>query len=123
MENAVTPLLFSNRVISIIRSEKSRDYFATGFFLATKPFTPKKKPKKEVHYFWKHQKSISDYDKVFENSIPFGKKDLLQIKILEYRKPGLSTGLLLFVPWHRDRGCLGAAAPVTGEAADDDDVL
>jgi hypothetical protein len=60
-------------------------YFATGFLVRTKPFTPKKKPKKDVDYFWKHQKNISDYDKVFENSISFRKKDLLRIKILEYR--------------------------------------
>ena len=35
------------------------------------------------------------------------------LRISEYR-PGLR-----FVPWHRGRGCLGAAAPVTGAAEDE----
>jgi hypothetical protein len=88
--------------------------------LSNEAIHTKKEAKKEVDYFWKHQKRISDYDKVFENSIPFRKKDLLRIKILEYRaSPGLSTGLWHFVPWHRGRRCLGAAAPVTGAGADE----
>ena len=29
--------------------------FRRPVFLRTEPFTPKKKPKKEVDYFWKHQ--------------------------------------------------------------------
>ena len=72
-----------NPIISV--AKKHVIIFAAGSFVRMKPFTPKKKSKKEVDYFWKHQKSISDYDKVFENSIPFRKKDLRRIKILEYR--------------------------------------
>jgi hypothetical protein len=34
-------------------------------FVANEAIHTKKKPKKEVDYFWKHQKTISDYDKVF----------------------------------------------------------
>ena len=34
-----------------------------------------------------------------------------------FRIPGVPG--LHFVPWHRGSGCLGAAAPVTGEAADE----
>jgi len=37
----------------------TRDFYAARFFLQTEPFTPKKKPKKEVDYFWKHQTSNS----------------------------------------------------------------
>jgi hypothetical protein len=32
-------------------------YEQSQVFLRTEPFTPKKKPKKEVDYFWKHQTS------------------------------------------------------------------
>ena len=34
-----------------------------------------------------------------------------------FRIPGVPG--LHFVPWHRGSGCLGAAAPVTGAAADE----
>ena len=91
--------------------------------MPTEPFTPKKKPKKEVDYFRNHQTSNADYDtvsdcdKVFasEHSIPFRKNDLLRITY--FRIPGVLG--LHFVPWHRGSGCLGAAAPVTGAAADE----
>ena len=58
---------------------------------------------------------IQDYDTVFDNSIPFRKNDLLRITY--FRIPGVPG--LHFVPWHRGSGCLGAAAPVTGAAADE----
>ena len=61
---------------------------------------------------------IQDYDTVFDsdNSIPFRQNDLLRITY--FRIPGVPG--LHFVPWHRGSGCLGAAAPVTGEAAADE---
>ena len=37
-----------------------------------------------------------------------------QLPSTKYQVPGLH-----FVPWHRGSGCLGAAAPVTGAAADE----
>jgi hypothetical protein len=94
------------------------------FFVRTKPFTAKKKPKKEVDFLRKHQTSTSDYDNVFDNSISFRQKDLLRIQVFRIPGvPGLSgrTHLLHFAPWHRGRGCLagGAATPVTGVAAED----
>ena len=58
---------------------------------------------------------IQDYDTVFDNSIPFRKNDPLRITY--FRIPGVPG--LHFVPWHRGSGCLGAAAPVTGAAADE----
>jgi len=58
-------------------------------FLRTEPFTPEKKPKKELTIFGNTKQVIQDYD------------------------------TLHFVPWHRGSGCLGAAAPVTGAAADE----
>jgi hypothetical protein len=58
---------------------------------------------------------IQDYDTVFYNSIPFRKNDLLRITY--FRIPGLPG--LHFVPWNLGSGCLGAAAPVTGAAADE----
>ncbi len=58
---------------------------------------------------------IQDYDTVFDNSIPFRKNDPLRITYFRIQGvPGLH-----FVPWHRGSGCLGAAAPVTGAAADE----
>ena len=58
---------------------------------------------------------IQDYDTVFDNSIPFRKNDPLRITY--FRIPGVPG--LHFVPWHRGSGSLGAAAPVTGAAADE----
>jgi hypothetical protein len=55
---------------------------------------------------------------VFENSIPFRKKDLLRINILEYRA-SRSFHRPCTLCSHRGRGCLCAAAPVTGAAADE----
>ena len=60
---------------------------------------------------------IQDYDTVFDtgNSIPLPKNDPLRITYFRIQGvPGLH-----FVPWHRDSGCLGAAAPVTGAAVDE----
>ena len=84
-------------------------------FLRTEPFTPEKKPKKELTIFGNTKQVIQDYDTVFDNSIPFRKNDLLRITY--FRIPGVPG--LHFVPWHRGSGCLGAAAPVTGAAADE----
>ena len=39
------------------------------------------------------------------------------LRITYFRIPGVPV--LHFVPWHRGSGCLGAAAPVTGAAADE----
>ena len=73
----------------------------------------------EIDYFWKHQTSNSRLRdtvfEVFDNSIPFRKNDPLRITY--FRIPGVPD--LHFVPWHRGSGCLGAAAPVTGAAADE----
>ena len=55
---------------------------------------------------------IQDYDTVFDNSIPFRKNDPLRITY--FRIPGVH-----FVAWYQGSGCLGAAAPVTGAAADE----
>jgi hypothetical protein len=64
----------------IFVAQITRDFRTTRFFVRTEPFTPKKKPKKEVDYFWKHQTSNSRlYDTVFDNSIPFCKNDPLRI--------------------------------------------
>jgi len=62
---------------------------------------------------------IQDYDTVFDNSIPFRKNLNDLLRITYFRIPGVPG--LHFVPWHRGSGCLGhgAAAPVTGAAADE----
>ena len=70
-----------------------------------RPFTPKKKPKKEVDYFWKHQTSNSRLRHSIGHSIPFRKNVLLRITY--FRIPDVPG--LHFVPWHRGSGCLGAA--------------
>ena len=60
--------------------------FATVFFFCERsPFTPKKKPKKEVDRLClTHQTSNSDYDDTTKKSLrirfPSAKKDLLRIK-------------------------------------------
>ena len=58
---------------------------------------------------------IQDYDTVFDNSIPFRKNDPLRITY--FRIPGVPA--LGALAGHRGSGCLGAAAPVTGAAADE----
>ena len=45
-----TPLSVAQKHVTFAQSQ---------VFLRTEPFTPKKKPKKEVDYFWKHQTSNS----------------------------------------------------------------
>ncbi len=85
--------------------------FATGFLVRTKPFTPKKKRKKEVDYFWKHQKSISDYDKEFDSSlclafpkvIPFAPGCALALRPRVSRKQTSITVTVMMhclSPWH-----------------------
>ena len=58
---------------------------------------------------------IQDYDTVFDNSILLRKNDPLRIAY--FRIPDVPG--LHFVPWHRGSGCLGAAAPIIGAAADE----
>ena len=79
-----------------------------GFFANRVIFT-------KLTIFGNTKQVIQDYDTVFDNSIPFRKNDLLRITY--FRIPGVPG--LHFVPWHRGSGCLGAAAPVTGAAADE----
>ena len=75
----------------------------------------KRTPKRKLTIFENTKQVIQDYDTVFDNSIPLRKNDLLRITY--FRIPGVPG--LHFVPWHRGSGCLGAAAPVTGAAADE----
>ena len=82
-----------------------------GFFANRVIFT-------KLTIFGNTKQVIQDYDTVFDNSIPFRKNDLLRITY--FRIPGVPG--LHFVPWHRGSGCLGAAAPVTGAAADEDNL-
>jgi hypothetical protein len=57
-------------------------------FLRTEPFTPKKKPKKEVDYFLE---TPNKYDTVFENSTHYG---LLSPRVFRFG-PAHSRSLLL----------------------------
>ena len=57
---------------------------------------------------------IQDYDTVFDNSIPLRKNDLLRITYFRIPRAGPALCALA-----RGSGCLGAAAPVTGAAADE----
>ena len=91
----------------------TRDFCAARFFW--RPFTPKRTQKRKLTIFGNTKQVIQDYDTVFDNSIPLRKNDLLRITY--FRIPGVPG--LHFVPWHRGSGCLRAAAPVTGAAADD----
>ena len=75
----------------------------------------KRSQKRKLTIFGNTKQVIQDYDTVFDNSIPFRKNDPLRITY--FRIPGVPG--LHFVPWHRGSGCLGAAAPVTGAAADE----
>ena len=83
--------------------------FAQPGFFANRVFFTK------FTIFGNTKQVIQDYDTVFDNSIPFRKNDPLRITY--FRIPGVPG--LHFVPWHRGSGCLGAAAPVTGAAADE----
>ena len=75
----------------------------------------KKVTKRKLTIFGNTKQVIQDYDTVFDNSILFRKNDLLRITYFRI----LGVQGLYFVPWHRGSGCLGAATPVTGEAADE----
>ena len=44
---------------SLSVAEKHVTFRGARFFWRTEPFTPKKNPKKEVDYFWKHQTNNS----------------------------------------------------------------
>jgi hypothetical protein len=87
-----------------------------GFFCERSHSHQKRSQKRKLTAFGNTKQVIQDYDTVFDNSIPFRKNDLLRITY--FRIPGVPG--LHFVPWHRGSGCLGAAAPVTGEAAADE---
>jgi len=100
----------------IIRSGKTRDFCAEpGFFANGSHSHQKRSQKRKLTIFGNTKQAIQDYDTVFDNSIPFRKNDLLRITY--FRIPGVPG--LHFVPWHQGSGCLGAAAPVTGAAADE----
>jgi hypothetical protein len=93
----------------IIRSGETRGLFSQSFFLRTKPFTPKEKPKKEFDYLWNTKKKIR---------IRFWETPK---KKLEWVLPaGLSPGHnFCTLCLGTEAGCLSAAAPVTGAAADE----
>ena len=86
-----------------------------GFFGEQSHSHQKRTQKRKLTIFENTKQVIQDYDTVFDNSIPLRKNDLLRITY--FRIPGVPG--LHFVPWHRGSGCLGAAAPVTGAAADE----
>ena len=86
-----------------------------GFFGEQSHSHQKRTQKRKLTIFENTKQVIQDYDTVFDNSIPLRKNDLLRITY--FRIPGVPG--LHFVPWHRGSWCLGAAAPVTGAAADE----
>jgi hypothetical protein len=88
---------------------------AARFFCQRSHSHQKRSQKRKLTIFGNTKQAIQDYDTVSDNSIPFRKNDLLRITY--FRIPGVLG--LHFVPWHRGSGCLGAAAPVTGAAADE----
>jgi hypothetical protein len=94
---------------------RSKVFFVKKVFFRT---DQKRSKKRKLTIFENTKQVIQDYDTVFEvfdYSIHFRKNDLLRITY--FRIPGVPG--LHFVPWHRGSGCLGAAAPVTGAAADE----
>jgi hypothetical protein len=86
-----------------------------GFLCEQSHSHQKRSQKRKLTIFGNTKQVIQDYDTVFDNSILLRKNDLLRVTY--FRIPGVPG--LHFVPWHRGSGCLGAAAPVTGEAADE----
>ena len=86
-----------------------------GFFGEQSHSHQKRTQKRKLTIFGNSKQVIQDYDTVFDNLILFRINDLLQITY--FRIPGVPG--LHFVPWNRVSGCLGAAAPVTGAAADE----
>jgi hypothetical protein len=96
-------------------AEITRDFCAARFFGEQSHSHQKRTQKRKLTIFGNTKQVIQDYDTVFDNSIPLRKNDLLRITY--FRIPGVPG--LHFVPWHRGSGCLGAAAPVTGAAADE----
>jgi len=91
-------------------AQKDVTFPAPRFFLRTEPFTPKKKQKRKLTVSGNTKQVIQDYDTVFDNSIPFRKNDLPRITY--FRIPGVGPALCALAP-------AGAAAPVTGAAADE----
>ena len=78
---------------------------AARFFCEQSHSHHKRRQKRKLTIFGNTKQVIQDYDTVFDNSIPFRKNDLLRITY--FRIPGVPGG------------CLSAAAPVTGEGADE----
>jgi len=96
--------------LSLSVAQKHVTFPQPGFFANRDIFT-------KLTIFGNTKQVIQDYDTVFDNSIPFRKNDLQRITYFRITGvPGLH-----FVPWHRGSGStgLGAAAPVTGAAADE----
>jgi len=128
-ENAVSPLLLRARGQCDVHSteavsdemehgadaEKHVTFPQSQVFFERSHSHQKRSQKRKLTIFGNTKQVIQDYDTVFDYSIPFRKNDLLRITHL--RMPGVPG--LHFVPWHRGSGCLGAAAPVTGAAADE----
>jgi hypothetical protein len=52
-------IVFNSGGTPLSVAQITRDFSGARFFWRTEPFTPKKNPKKEVDYFWKHQTSNS----------------------------------------------------------------
>ena len=100
---------------SLSVAQKHVTFAQPGFFGEQSHSHQKRTPKRKLTIFENTKQVIQDYDTVFDNSIPFRKNDPLRITY--FRIPGVPG--LHFVPWHRGSGCLGAAAPVTGAAADE----
>ena len=95
----------------------TRDFCAARFFCEQSHSHQKRTQERKLTIFGNSKQVIQDCDTVFDNSILFRvrKNDLLRITY--FRIPGVPG--LHFVPWHGGSGCLGAAAPVTGAAADE----
>jgi hypothetical protein len=96
-------------------AQKHLTFPAARFFREQSHSHQKRTQKRKLTIFGNTKQVIQDYDTAFDNSILFRKNDLLRITY--FRIPGVPG--LHFVPWHRGSGCLGAAAPVTGAAADE----
>ena len=88
---------------------------AARFFCQRSHSHQKRSQKRKLTIFGNTKQAIQDYDTVSDNSIPFRKNDLLRITY--FRIPGVPA--LGALAGHRGSGCLGAAAPVTGAAADE----
>ena len=96
-------------------AQKHVTFAQPSFFGEQSHSHQKRSQKRKLTIFGNSKQVIQDYDTVFDNSILFRINDLLRITYI--RIPGVPG--LHFVPWNRVSGCLGAASPVTGAAADE----